>query len=251
MIPKIIHYCWFSDEKKGKIIRRCLHSWHKRLPEYRIRCWDKNSFDFCSVPFVEEAYRHKKYAFMSDYIRLHALYHEGGVYLDSDVEILKNISPLLNNRFFCGTEIHPRDGKLMINIEAAIMGAEPRHPFIKALLDYYNDLHFENKDGSINRIEMPLQISSIAEKSWGYNHVDMSQNLKDGITIYPSSVFSGNNDPRAYQHRDQLYAYHHTVASWVDAETELSHRGRFFHFCHKHDMMRFYGWVERINKIKC
>ena len=85
MIPKIIHYCWFSGEKKPRLIRRCIRSWKKILPEYEIRCWDAKSFDFDSVPYVKEAFRLKKWAFVSDYLIFYAFYKYGGIYLVTDV----------------------------------------------------------------------------------------------------------------------------------------------------------------------
>lgn len=90
MIPKIIHYCWFGKGKKNRLIKRCIRSWKKRMPDYEIICWNEDNFDYTSVPFVKEAYEQKKWAFVADYVRLYALFHYGGIYLDTDSEVYKS-----------------------------------------------------------------------------------------------------------------------------------------------------------------
>ena len=85
MIPKVIHYCWFGRGEKSELIKKCMASWSRVLPEYTLKEWNEDNFDIASVPFVKEAYEHRKWAFVSDYVRLHALYHDGGVYMDTDV----------------------------------------------------------------------------------------------------------------------------------------------------------------------
>lgn len=90
MIPKVIHFCWLSNEPYPDLIKKCIESWKEKLPDYAIKKWDTTNFDVTSVPFVKEAYECKKWAFAADYIRLHALYTEGGIYLDSDVRVLKS-----------------------------------------------------------------------------------------------------------------------------------------------------------------
>lgn len=100
MIPKTIHYCWFSGDPYPDLVKRCLHSWQRMLPDYKLRIWDANSFDFDSVPYVKEGMAAKRWAVASDYVRLYALYTEGGIYLDSDVEVFKSFDIFLNNSFF-------------------------------------------------------------------------------------------------------------------------------------------------------
>ena len=112
MIPKTIHYCWFSGDPYPDLVKRCIRSWKRSLPDYKLRLWDVKSFDFDSVPFVKEAMAEKKYAFAADYIRLYALYTEGGIYLDSDVEVFKSFNSFLNNSFFTGTEPYIIDDKI-------------------------------------------------------------------------------------------------------------------------------------------
>ena len=137
MIPKIIHYCWLSDEPYPSIIQYCLNSWKRYLPDYEIILWDKKKFDINSSKWVQQAFNAKKYAFAADYIRLYALYHYGGIYLDSDVEVVKTFNPLLHQPYFFGTENNET-----IRIEAATIGVEPHNDFILKCLQYYEERDF-------------------------------------------------------------------------------------------------------------
>ncbi|MDR2406553.1 MAG: mannosyltransferase, partial [Bacteroidales bacterium] len=107
MIPKTIHYCWFSGEEMSPFIRQCMATWKKHLPDYKWRLWDANSFDFSAVPFTAEAYKVKKWAFAADYVRLYALYTEGGIYMDTDVKVMKSFDEFLKYDFFTSHEYHP------------------------------------------------------------------------------------------------------------------------------------------------
>ncbi len=242
MIPKVIHYCWFSGEKLPKLMQRCLDSWCRTMPDYTIKCWDAQSFDFDSVAFTREAMSRKKYAFVADYIRLYALYTEGGIYLDSDVEVYRNFSPFLESAFFCGTEAFLIDAQPHYRMEAAIMAAEPQHPFIRHCLDAYDAQHFLLADGNSNQTVMPAVISHIAHDRFGYRYENQLQQLPHGMTIHPTSVFANELvPPTVTQHA--LYAKHCNAGSWID----YKERGRFFHFCRKHDLMALYHLAERLS----
>ena len=104
MIPKIIHYCWFGGKPMPELALKCIASWKKFLPEYELRLWNEDTFDINSVPYVKEAYEARKFAFVTDYIRLWALEREGGVYMDTDVEVVKPIDEFLTHDAFCGFE---------------------------------------------------------------------------------------------------------------------------------------------------
>ena len=148
MIPKIIHLCWLSGDPYPVKIAKCLASWEKFLPDYEVLLWDTNRFDLESSIWVKQAYEKKKYAFAADYIRFYALYHYGGIYLDSDVEVLKNFDDLLGLPYFIGAEKAQTP-------EAAIIGAEKGCDWIKQCLDYYNGRPFINEDGSLNIQTLP------------------------------------------------------------------------------------------------
>lgn len=134
MIPKIIHLCWLSGDAYPPLIQKCINSWKTVLPDYEIWLWDGKRFDINSSIWVKEAFSVKKYAFAADYIRCYALYHFGGIYLDSDVEVIKSFDDLLHLPYFVGKE---QAG----GFEAATMGFEKGHPFFKHMLDYYDGRH--------------------------------------------------------------------------------------------------------------
>lgn len=236
MIPKVIHYCWFSGEKPNRFIRNCIKTWQKVMPDYKIRVWDANSFDFDSVPFVRDAFKAKKWAFVADYVRIYALYTEGGIYLDSDVKVYRKFDDFLNNRFFIGTEPLAEGN---VELESAIMGSEAGHPYLKECLDYYNNLEFIPEVKKMGPITCP-RIMSHVMKPWGYNYENKDRDLPDGIKIYDRSIFGhcfgtpvGN-----------YYAIHYFNASWLEQR-----HGALYRFCKSNDLMNHYLRVEKWSKI--
>lgn len=240
MIPKTIHYCWFSGDRKPRTIKRCIDSWQRVMPDYKIRCWDSNSFDFDSVPFVRDAMAAKKYAFAADYVRLYALHTEGGIYLDSDVLVKRSFDSLLDNSFFCGTEAYMANGTVHFRMEPAIMGAAKNHPFLKKCMSFYHDNTFDLKKTTKDFI-MPIVVSRIGEY-YGYKYVNSKQQLED-ITIYPTSFFT-NTLCQDASNPNNLYAIHQNAGSWID----YSDRGWLYRLCRKHDAMDLYHRIERIRK---
>lgn len=213
MIPKIIHYCWLSNDPIPAELKHCIASWKKCMPDYKIKKWDMNNFNVHSVPYVMEAIKAKKWAFACDYIRVYALYKEGGIYMDSDVFVRKSLDFCLQNRAFTAVECYPEameriyssgqvdkygnkstdveyvDG---IQIQAAILGAEEKHPFIKECMEYYHNKHFINPDGTyVTNIISPFIFANIAVK-FGFKYLDIEQNLENGLKIYPSALFAPN-----------------------------------------------------------
>lgn len=232
MIPKTIHYCWLSKDPLPTEVEECIKSWKKHMPDWTIKHWGMEEFDVQSVPFVAEAVAARKWAFAADYIRVYALYNEGGVYLDSDVLVRKNMGFVLQNRAFSAVEFFPHlaekawaDGlvsqqgeKLVqdarihgIQIQAAILGAEKGHPFFKDCLDYYNSHHFSAGDDGIPREEQisPIVMAGIAEK-YGFKYLDIEQDLDEGFKLYPSSVFCS----QPYLMKPTAVAVHCCNASW-------------------------------------
>ena len=231
MIPKTIHYCWFSGDPYSDLVKRCLRSWQLVLPEYKLRLWDGDSFDFNSVPFVKEAMEAKKYAFAADYIRLYALYTEGGIYLDSDVEVFKSFDTFLNNTFFTGTEPYIIDNKIYYDLECAIMGAEKNHPFLKETLDYYNSIHYiPNQQQTIC-----ITLAQLLTK-YGYTSENKLYNLSNGVTVYPLDHI---HDKYSFYSQS---AIHWCQGSWLD----YPEKSRLYYFCQRNGLMGFYHWLERI-----
>ena len=195
------------------------------------------NFDFSSVPFVKEAYEARKWAFVADYIRLYALYSEGGIYLDSDVEVLKNFDQYLKHPFFIGTEPYIVDNKIYYDVEAAIMGAEAGHPFLKECLDEYGTMHFAG-----NEQETVCHLMARKAEKYGYITENKHQELSNGVVVYPLDHY-GNR----YCFHDKT-AIHWCQSSWLDTYYE---RGRLYYFAQKHDLMKQYESMgELIKKIR-
>ena len=236
MIPKKIHYCWLSGDPLPRKIRKCMDTWRRVMPDYELKLWDTNNFDVTSVPFVHEAFRERKWAFAADYIRMHALYTEGGVYLDSDVKVLKRFDDLLGCSFFSSLEYHPtqiekdgamdmldadgrrvKDGYVSgIQIQAAVMGAEAGCPFVKDVLDWYESHSFINPDGTLfTNVLSPMIYARVAEK-YGFIYKDIDQRLDGGIDSYASSMFAGNKHEVTPRSR----AVHLCAHSWHPTAVE-------------------------------
>ena len=135
MIPKIIHYCWMSGEPFPELIRDCIDSWKAKLPDYNIIEWNSQNFEYNIIPYTKEAMEKKKYAFVSDYVRLYALYKYGGIYLDSDIKVLKSFDSLLNDKAFTGFVCKER-------ICVCLLASEKQYPFFNELLYCYHNRHF-------------------------------------------------------------------------------------------------------------
>lgn len=229
MIPKIIHLCWLSGDPYPPKIAKCLASWKKHLPDYEVMLWDTKRFDLSSSIWVRQAFEKKKYAFAADYIRFYALYNYGGIYLDSDVEVLKSFDDMLDLPYFVGAEKAQTP-------EAAVMGAEKGCDWIKACLDYYNDRPFVNDDGSLNIQTVPdIMISQIEkikpvrvltiEDSINIRRLDMQKEVLEFNDVFFSpKVF----DSREVEITPYTYAIHHYQNSWFSPKAKMYYRLRAF-----------------------
>lgn len=235
-IPKIIHWCWVGPDPVPPFLKDCIKTWKKHMPDYEIKLWDRNSFDFNSVPYVKEAFDARKWAFVADYIRLYALYHYGGIYLDSDVKVFKSFDPFLKDSFFTGHDIDIEGN--VTGPEAAIMGAEQGHAIIKECLDLYNNIPvIEGEKTELKLI--PGLISPILEKI-GYKKEDTCQELGTGNRIYSSKYFVNGN---TVKNQKPNFAFHVNAKSWVFTE-----RGKFFQYCWRHNLLSFYQTIEKLRK---
>lgn len=190
MIPKIIHYVWLGHGEKSDLIKHCIESWHKYLPEYEIKEWNEDNFDINYNKFVKQAYEQKKYAFVSDVIRLYALYTEGGLYMDTDVEVFKPLDEFLDNKAFTGFE-------LLGYPVCATMGAEKGNKLIKEFLDYYDNRDFE--------ILTNTKIMSNILEMHGIDRNKNEIQRIDDITIYPIEHFNSKHG----------YTVHWMQGSWL------------------------------------
>ena len=176
-IPKTIHYVWMGKNPKPKKILKCIKTW-KRLKGYEIIEWNEENFDIDSHPFVKEAYKNKKWAFVSDYVRAWAIYNYGGIYLDTDVYVIRTLDDLLDNKAFVGYESPDYPF-------TAVFGAEKKHPFIKNILDYYDSLDsykFNFKDNNT------LSVSELLIKKYKCKKGNQEQLLKTGIKVYEDGI---------------------------------------------------------------
>lgn len=231
MIPKIIHYCWFSGDPYPDLVKRCLRSWKRMLPDYKLRLWDANSFDFDSIPYVKEGMAANRWAVASDYVRLYALYTEGGIYLDSDVEVFKSFDIFLNNSFFTGTEPYIIEDKIYYDLECAIIGSEKRHPFLKEALDFYNTIHYTPEKHQT----ICITLAQLLMK-YGYTSENKLYNLSNGVTVYPLDHIHNK-----YSFYNQS-AIHWCQGSWLD----YPEKSRLYYFCSRNGLTGFYHWLERL-----
>lgn len=180
-IPKKIHYVWVGGKPKPKDIQKCMKSWGKYLKDYEIIEWNESNFDINSHPFPKAAYEAKKWAYVSDYIRAYVLYHEGGVYLDTDNLVVAPIDKLLENRAFVGYETDEWPF-------TACFGAEKGHPLLKKILEYYdhNDFRFDKKD-QLKEVNTKI-VADILIKDFGCKPGNLEQTLKNDIKVYPKEV---------------------------------------------------------------
>lgn len=214
MVPKIIHYCWFGGAKHPKLMKRCVESWKRLLPGYELRLWTEDTFNIgTSIKYVQEAYKEKKYAFVSDYVRLYALYNYGGVYLDTDVEVIKDFSKLLTTGTILGLE---DKGK----ISTAFIGVEPHAEWIKEVLTEYEQRTFLMPDGRRDQTTNVEFISQYLKKKG----VDLEQGKMshEGLVIYPIDYFSPRSwNSGKYEITENTYTIHYFAGTWHSLPTRI------------------------------
>ena len=211
-IPKKIHFCWLSKEPFPEEVQRCIDSWHNIMPDYEIKLWNTDVFDTDSLAYTSEAMAHKKYAFVSDVIRLYAIYSEGGIYLDSDIEVYKPFDELLKNRAFTGFESGYRVGPWLI-------AGEKGNHVIKKLLDQYNDKHFIDKTGNMDMTPNTVHVTALLSE-YGLKPSKTVQELGD-ITVYPEEYFCPKNPwTGSINITPNTYAMHLFAGGWNDKASD-------------------------------
>lgn len=215
MIPKIIHYCWFGRGKMPELALRCIDSWRLYLPDYKLVLWNEDNFDINSNKYVKEAYVARKFAFVTDYVRLYAMCEYGGIYMDTDVEVLKSLDSFLFHKAFSGFED-------VDSIPTGIMASEKGGTWVKMQLEHYKDKCFVLPDGTYDMTTNVATITSLMVDN-GFILDNTLQDFRGIITIYPKDYFC----PKSYKtgeiiKTDRTHTIHHFAGSWLPKKTKLT-----------------------------
>ncbi len=214
-MEKVIHYCWFGGNPLPKMVKKCIKSWKKYLPDFEIKRWDESNFDVNICPFVKEAYEKKKWAFVSDYARLYALYECGGIYFDTDMEVLKNIDHLFENDVFIGYEENKK-------IAAGVIGVkEKKNKYMKEIIEFYNNLENFDEDAVFE-----FAIPNILTREFSR----YEKKIENGIDIFDNNIFVYPEEyfyPINYNYSKKIYTdntcmVHYYSASWVPRGEKVS-----------------------------
>lgn len=226
MTPKTIHYCWFGGNPLPKSAKKCIKSWEKNLSDYNIIRWDESNFDIDSIPYTKEAYAAKKYAFVSDYARFWILYHYGGVYFDTDVEVLKPIDDIVEAGNFLGVE--QQDDTHITVAPGLGLGAEKNDPLFKDLMEIYQSSHFLCSNGMV-KVQNIVEITTDYLIRKGLKNTNSIQQCC-GFTIYPKDYFCPiDYDTRELKITENTRTIHHYAESWVPKSTRIKNAiGRMF-----------------------
>lgn len=207
MIPKKIHYCWFGRGEMPELAQKCIATWHEHMPDWEYKLWNEDNFDVNSVSYTKEAYEAKKYAFVSDYVRLWALYNEGGLYLDVDFEVFKPFDELLGYHAFAGFEGSKRQPVMM-----GVCASEPQGEWVMEMLSAYQDRHFVLPDGAL---DMTTNVQFVNERmrQQGFEQNGKEQDYKD-LHVFPVDYFCPRQTTGEYLRTDNTYCDHLGLGSW-------------------------------------
>ncbi|MBQ7857967.1 MAG: glycosyl transferase [Oscillospiraceae bacterium] len=213
MIPPIIHYCWFGHGEMPPLMKRCLKSWKRNCPDWQIIQWNEDNFDVNSTVWTKQAYEAKKYAFVSDYVRLKVLTEMGGVYVDTDLQLLKPLTPYIEHDMFVGFENRN-------SVASCIIGAKANHLVIAAWLEYYSHREFFANGQMHSEPNVVFMTNDLIAR--GLVMDNTRQNI-DGVDIYPQSWFCPQNMEGENRKRDNnTVAVHHFTSTWRSAQGRKS-----------------------------
>ncbi len=220
MIPKLIHYSWFSGEPFPEHIQTLMKTWKKYLPDYEFMLWNAEKLAEVNCTFANEAVSVRKWAFAADFIRIYAVYTYGGIWLDTDIEMFKSFDPFLEHRMFIGGEANFHEIPKKRYLTSHCFGAEKQHPFLRLCYDYYKDRHFIGCKNNIIPLQMrydmtiiPKIQAKLAKEFYGYDDdgfKDEHQLLSEGIHVYPSDYF---DSPR-YHDMTNVVCIHRAEGGW-------------------------------------
>ncbi len=229
MIPKTIHYCWFGRNPLPESAQKCIASWRKFFPDYEIKEWNEDNFDVNIIPYTREAYQAKKYAFVSDYARFWILYHYGGLYFDTDVEVIKPMDDIIERGPFMGIEVPAKIGSIPQVAPGLGLGVNPSLGLYKTILDTYATFNFKNTDGSLNQKTIVAYTTEILTEN-GLRHTNDMQQVA-GVWIYPVDYFNPLDSLTGkLRMTENTRSIHWYMNSWSDTSklykwlSKLSHR---------------------------
>ncbi len=208
MIPKIIHYCWFGRGEMPELAQQCITSWHQYMPDWEYKLWNEDNFDVNSVPYTKEAYEAKKYAFVSDYVRLWALNNEGGLYLDTDVMVLKPFDDLLYHAAFAGFE-----GSKHLPIGTCVMASQARGQWVGEMLEAYKNRHFVI-EGGVYDLTTNVQFITALMAARGFVQDGKEQDYKD-LHVFPVEYFCPRQTTGEYFRTGNTCSDHLGIGSWT------------------------------------
>ena len=209
MIPKIIHYIWVGENPLPKLAIECIKSWNEKCPDYEIKLWNEENLSIEECLFAKQAYDNRKYGFVTDYLRLKVVYEHGGIYLDTDVEVLKSFNELLSLEAFFGFE---NDEHIATGLG---FGAKKGCVLLRELMNQYENTSFVKDDGTFDMIACP-QRDAVIFKKFGLKSGNMLQEI-NGITFFPSEYFSPINYTTGIKKvTNNTFSIHHYMASWKD-----------------------------------
>lgn len=229
MIPKKIHYCWFGGKPLNKLGKKCLKSWKKFFPDYEIIEWNESNFDFNCCQYVKEAYEAKKWAFVSDYVRYKILYEQGGIYFDTDVEVIKSFEDILEKGAFMGCENPVVEIGIKTNPGLGCAVA-PGLDFYREVLEDYEKSSFYNDDGSLNLYTIVQRTTELLKKHGLRDTADIQQVA--GINIYPAEYFCPiDMRTGVLTITENTYSIHRYAASWESKYSIV--RGKVYRFINR------------------
>ena len=209
MIPKIIHYCWFGRGEMPELAKKCIDSWHKFMPDYEYRLWNEDNFDINSTLYTKEAYEARKYAFVSDYVRLKALSEIGGLYMDVDFEVLKSFDDLMSYDAFAGYE-----GSKKCPVMMGVIASKPNGMWVNEMLDAYQNRHFVKEDGTLDMTTNVQFVTSIMHEN-GFIQNGKEQDYRD-LHVLPVDYFCPRQTTGEYLRTENTYCDHLGLGSWSE-----------------------------------
>lgn len=240
---KVIHYCWFGNNPLGPKEQKCIDSWKKYFPDFEIKLWNESNFDVKCNKYVEEAYNNKKYAFVSDFARFEIMYKYGGLYFDTDVEVIKPMHDLLQDKAFVGFETENQ-----VNPGLVLWSKESGNEMFLQMLDTYRNMSFVKEDGSLNTVTVCFYFTELLKKH-GLNPNNSYQVLDNGFVVYPKDYFNPyDNETGVMNKTKNTYSIHWYAMSWLSKQELFI--SKITRIIHKYFGVNSLRWLNKLLKRK-